>query len=71
MIIFSPRLKNYQFSQPRYIFLIYGNTMYIIYSLYSSSIPTDLACCGRKIHKHRIKPFPKQALVFTCLQDKS
>ena len=27
MIIFSPRLKSYQFSQPPYIFLIYSNTM--------------------------------------------
>ena len=29
MIIFSPRLENYQFSQPRYIFLIHGKTIYI------------------------------------------
>ena len=29
MIIFSLRLENYQFSQPRYIFLIYGNTLHI------------------------------------------
>ena len=35
MIIFSPRLENYQFSQPRLIFLIYGNTMYV-FSIYLS-----------------------------------
>ena len=29
MIIFSPRLENYQFSQPLSVFLIYGNTMYL------------------------------------------
>ena len=29
MIIFSPRFENYQFSQPRSIFLIYSNTMYV------------------------------------------
>ena len=30
MIIFSPRRENYQFSQPRKIFLIYGNTIYVL-----------------------------------------
>ena len=29
MIIFSQRLENYQFSEPRQIFLIYGNTIYV------------------------------------------
>ena len=29
MIIFSPRLENYQFSQPRLMFLIYGNTIHV------------------------------------------
>ena len=29
MTIFSPRRENYQFSQPSYIFLIYGNTIYV------------------------------------------
>ena len=33
MIIFSPRFENYQFSQPRYIFLIYGNTI-CVFSIY-------------------------------------
>ena len=33
MIIFSPRLENYQFSQPRYIFLIYDSTIYV-FSMY-------------------------------------
>ena len=29
----SPRLENYQFSQPRQIFLIYGNIIYV-FSMY-------------------------------------
>ena len=29
MIIFSPRLENNQFSQPRWIFSIYANTLYV------------------------------------------
>ena len=29
MIIFSPKLENYQLSQPRKIFLINGNAMYV------------------------------------------
>ena len=29
MIILSPKLENYQFSQPRYIFLVYGNTIHV------------------------------------------
>ena len=33
MIIFSPRLENYQFSQPRSIFLIYDSTIYV-FSIY-------------------------------------
>ena len=33
MIIFSPRLENYQFSHPRLIFLINGNTIYV-FSIY-------------------------------------
>ena len=31
MIISLPRLENYQFYQPRYIFLIYGNTIYVFF----------------------------------------
>ena len=29
MIIFEPSLENHQFSQPRYIYLIHGNALYL------------------------------------------
>ena len=29
MIIFEPKLEKYRFSQPRWIFLINGNTIYV------------------------------------------
>ena len=35
MIIFSPRLQNYNFSKPSKIFLIYDNTMYASYLSFS------------------------------------
>ena len=42
MIIFSPRLENYQFSQPSQIFLIYDSTIYVfsIYALNPILLPT-------------------------------
>ena len=47
MIIFSPRLENYQFSQPRWIFLIYGNTIYV-FSIYG--------LLGTMIHEYTLIP---------------
>ena len=38
MIIFPPRLENYQFSQPRSIFLIYDSTIYV-FSIYHGDSP--------------------------------
>ena len=45
MIIFSPRLESYQFSQLRYIFLINGNTIHVF-----SRYPKNLVV-GREVYR--------------------
>ena len=62
IILFSPRLENYQFSYPRRIFLIYGNTLYVFSTSHSSLI---------KIHESTYSTVESQYNIIVCINHAS